>query len=433
MAKNDFLQTEENLELASLAGAAPVKLPKKLGSLFPALTHRNFQLYTFGQIISLVGFWLQQVGIGYFVFQLTHSEFWVGAAAAIMGLPFLLFTNFAGVYIDRLDKKKILLFTQATEAVVDIILGILIITNHATLPIVLVAIFIVGIINAIDLPTRLTFLIEMVGKRDLGSAVPINNGLFNAARFVGPAAAGLLIAATSVGWTFILNGISFIAGIWAVLQIKSIYKYDVEIDVHPFQSLKDGIKFSFTHPKIFYFILLAFFTAIFIWPFQTLMPPIAEKTFHSGAGGLGTLLSAAGFGSLTGAIFTSANSRKNDKIIFIMVGGLISSLALILFSLNRNFILAHVLLYFVGFGTLTMVSTLNTLVQLNSPDHMRARINAVYISMFVGMMPLGNALAGIIAEHITAMTTLRISAIIFLAIAALLYSKGIFTNLKPED
>lgn len=432
MVENDIL-TEENLELAALAGAAPVKLPKKIISLFPAFAHRNFQLYTFGQIISLVGFWLQQVGIGYYVFHLTHSEFWVGTAAAIAGLPFLLFTSFAGVAIDRLDKQKILLYTQATEAFVDIALGILILTNHATLPIVLLAIFIVGVINAIDLPTRLTFLIEMVGKKDLASAVPINNGLFNAARFVGPAIAGILIATTSVGWTFVLNGISFIAGMWAVLQIKPIYKYEVEIDVHPLRSLKDGVKFAFTHSKIFYFILLAFTTAIFIWPFQTLMPPIAENVFHSGAKGLGTLLSAAGAGSLSGAIFTSANSRRSDKIIFIIIGGLISSIALILFAINRNFLLAHMLLFFVGFGTLTMVSTLNTLVQMYSPDHMRARINAVYITMFVGMMPLGNAIAGVVAEHISAMNTLKFEAIIFLAISVVLYAKGVFTNLSQEN
>lgn len=431
MAKEDLI-VEENLELAVLTGSAPIQLPKKVLSLFPALAHRNFQLYTFGQIISLLGFWLQQVGIGYLVFQLTHSAFWVGTAAAIGGLPFLIFTIFAGVFIDRVNKQKLLIATQAAEAVVDITLGFLILTSRANLPIVIIAIFIVGAINAIDLPARLTFLIEMVGKHDLASAVPINNGLFNAARFVGPALAGILIATTSVGWTFILNGISFIAGIWAILMVKPIYKHKMQMDTRPWQSLKDGLQYSFTHKKIIYFILIAFLTAIFIWPFQTLMPVISEKTFHAGAQGLGSLLSAAGLGSLAGAVFTSANSKREDKIPFIVAGIVISSLALIAFSINRNFTLAHLFLFLSGFGTLMMVSTLNTLIQLASPDHMRARIIAVYVTMFVGMMPLGNAMAGTIAQHTSAMFTLGLSGSLMLLMGLALYLRGIFTKLSAS-
>lgn len=432
MAKGE-LELEEDIEVASLTGTAPVQLPARFASIFPALTHRNFQLYTFGQIISLLGFWLQQVGVGYLVFQLTHSAFWVGFTAAIGGLPFLLFTTFAGVFIDRLNKQKILIFTQGIEAIVDITLGVVILTGHASLPVILIAIFIVGVINAVDLPTRLTFLIEMVGRKDLASAVPINNGIFNAARFVGPAAAGILIASTSVGWTFILNGLSFIAGIWAILMIRPVYKYKADIDTRPWESLTTGLKYSFTHPKIMYFILLAFLTAILIWPFQTLMPVIAEKVFSSGAQGLGSLLSAAGAGSLTGAVFTSANSRKENKIPFIIAGILISGFSLIAFALNKNFAIAHLLLFVAGFGILMMVSTLNTLVQLNSPDHMRARINAVYITMFVGMMPIGNALAGTIASATSAMFTIGLGGVTILLVSMLLFLKGIFANLSKPD
>lgn len=422
-------QIEEGIELAQLTGTAPVTLPGRIISIFPALVHRNFQLYVIGQAISLLGFWLQQVGIGYLVFQLTHSAFWVGTVAAIGGLPFLIFTVFAGVFIDRLNKQKLLIVTQALEAVVDITLGVLVLFGRANLPIVAIAIFIVGVIGAIDLPTRLTFLVEMVGKRDLASAIPINNGLFNAARFVGPALAGILIASTSVGWTFILNGLSFVAGIWAILMIKPIYSYKPEIDVHPWESLKSGLKYSFTHPKIFYFLILAFFTAIFIWPFQTLMPVIAEGIFKSGAQGLGSLLSAAGAGSLLGALFTSSQSRRENKSIFIIVGLAISTISLILFSLNHNFFLAHILLFATGFGLITEVSTLNTLVQLASPDKMRARIMAVYLTMFIGMMPLGNALLGAVAQRTSALFAIGFSALAVALVGAFSYYKGVFSKL----
>src|SRR3989344_435005 len=433
MAKKDIL-IEEELELSSRTGAAaPLTLPPKVISIFPALAHRNFQLYVFGLSISLVGFWLHQVAIGWLVFQLTHSAFWVGTTAAIGGLPFLFFTTFAGVYIDKLNKQKLLVVTQVAEAAIAFTLGILVLTNIASLPAILLLVFANGIIGSIDLPARLTFIVEMVGKRDLPSAIPINNSLFNAARFVGPAIAGGLIAAYGAAWPFILNGVSFLAGIWAIMLIKPVFRHEPDIDTHPLQSLKDGLKFSFTTPKIFYFTLLAFFTAVFIWPFQTLMPPIAQNVFSSGANGLGTLLSSAGAGSLAGAIFTSANSRRENKIPFILAGLIISSLGLILFSLNRNFALAHLFLFVSGFGTLMMVSTLNSLVQLNSPDQMRARVMAVYLTMFVGMMPLGNQLAGIVASRTSAIFTVGLGGVLMLFAGTFLFLRGVFANLSKNN
>src|SRR3989344_2421728 len=237
MAKKDIL-IEEELELSSRTGAAaPLTLPPKVISIFPALAHRNFQLYVFGLSISLVGFWLHQVAIGWLVFQLTHSAFWVGTTAAIGGLPFLFFTTFAGVYIDKLNKQKLLVVTQVAEAAIAFTLGILVLTNIASLPAILLLVFANGIIGSIDLPARLTFIVEMVGKRDLPSAIPINNALFNAARFIGPALAGIIIASFSVGWPFILNAISYIAGIWAILYIKPIFISKADTTTRPLESL----------------------------------------------------------------------------------------------------------------------------------------------------------------------------------------------------
>ena len=364
MAKKDIL-IEEDLEItAATAGAAPVQFPDKISSIFPALVHRNFQLYFLGQAISLIGFWLHQVAMGWLVFQLTNSAFWVGAVAAIGGLPFLIFTTFAGVFIDKINKKKLLIWTQILEAIVALILGLLVFLSIATLPLVLFLVFINGIVAAIDLPTRLTFIVEMVGKKDLASAIPINTGLFNAARFIGPALAGVIIASYGVAWPFVLNGLSFLAGIWAIINIKPIYISKAEVDIRPFESLKMGIKYSFTHPKILYFMILASVTAVFLWPYQTLMPLVAEKVFSSGAQGYGSLLSAAGAGSLVGAIFTSAQAYKKNKGQLVFIGIIISCTGLLLFSLNSNLTIAHILLFIAGFGMLTQASTLNTLVQL---------------------------------------------------------------------
>lgn len=432
MAKVDVI--EEDLEItAATAGAAPMPLPGRVISIFPAFAHRNFQLYFAGQSISLIGFWLQQIGIGWFVFQLTHSPFWVGTTAAVGGLPFLVFTAFAGVLVDKFKKQKLLIFTQSSEAILAVFLGLLVLFSQAGLPLVLIIVFVNGIVAAIDLPARLTFIVEMVGKKDLPSAIPLNISIFNAARFVGPALAGFLIAKFGVGWTFILNGISFLPAILAIMMIRPIYLYAGQTDKHPWESLKEGIKYSFSHPLVFYMMILGTASAIFLWPYQTLMPVIADRVFASGAQGLGSLLSAAGAGSLAGAIFTSAQSRRANKGALIFFGLLTAGLAFMAFSLNKNFIAAHALLFIAGFGMLIFISSVNTLVQLASPDHIRGRVMAVYLTMFVGIMPLGNAVMGVLAEKTSSIFAIGIGAAGILLVGAYFYSKGIFKNLVIES
>ena len=430
MQKRDIL-AEEDLEITAVtAGAAPVQLPGRVVSIFPALAHRNYQFYFAGQAISLVGFWLQAVGIGWLVFQLTHSAFWVGAVAAISGLPFLFLAIFAGVFIDRLNKQKLLVVTQIFEAIFAIILGFLVISNQINLTFVILLAFANGIVGSFDLPARFAFIVEMIGKKDLASAVSLNAGIFNAARFIGPTIAGIVIASFGVGWAFILNGISYLPGIWAVVIISPVLNHKPEVNVHPLQSLKDGLSFILNDQKILNLTILAAIGTILIAPYQTLMPPIAQKVFSSGAQGLGSLLSSAGAGSLLGAILTSALSHKKNKTPFIIWGLAISSVSLILFSLNKNFLLAHVLLFFTGFGTIILASTLNTLVQLLTPNQMRGRIMAVYLTMFIGMMPVGNALAGVVAQKTSSLFAVGLGASLVLIFAITLYLRGVFTNLS---
>ncbi|MEX2028809.1 MAG: MFS transporter, partial [Candidatus Curtissbacteria bacterium] len=249
----------------------------------------------------------------------------------------------------------------------------------------------------------------------------------------GPAMAGALIASIGVGWTFILNGLSFVAGIWAISKMRPVFTSVPETHMHPLESLKAGIKYTFTHPTIFYLMILAMGMALFIWPYQPLMPVVAEKVYHSGAGGLGSLLSAAGAGSLIGAFTTSALSRRKNKAPLIMAGLAISSIALILFAINRNFLLAHVLLFVMGFGILIQVSTINTLIQLSSPDNMRGRVMAVYLTMFVGMMPVGAFIAGFLADRTSALFAEGLGGVLMLLVGIAFYFKGFFKNLVVES
>ena len=199
MSRKD-VEIEEELEITAVtAGAAPIRLPGKVSAVFPALVHRNYQLYFAGQAVSLIGFCLQAVGIGWLVFQLTNSAFWVGTTAAIGGLPFLVFTPFAGVFIDKMDKRKLLIRTQVAEAASAILLGVLVVTGNINLALVLILAVFHGTVGSIDLPARFAFIVEMVGKRDLASAISLNVGEFNAARFIGPTVAGIVIASFGVG------------------------------------------------------------------------------------------------------------------------------------------------------------------------------------------------------------------------------------------
>lgn len=422
---------EEDLEITeTTAGAAPVQLPDKVISIFPAFAHRNFQLYFAGQVISLIGLWLHIIGLGYYTFQLTSSAFWVGMSLASFGLPIFLFSTFAGVFIERVNKQKLLIIGQSIEVLLAISLGIAVLTGLATLPVILLISFLMGTVGSVDIPARLSFIVEMVGKRDLASAIPINNAVFNIARFIGPAIAGVLIASIGVGWTFIINGITTIPAIAVLFFIKPVFHSISNKNTHPLKSLKEGLIYSFTHPKIFYLMLLATLTALFIWPYQTLMPVIAERVFSSGAQGLGSLLSAAGAGSITGAILTSSQARRKNKSQLVVFGLLLSTIALIAFSFNSSFLLAHVLLFLAGLGMITYITTINTLVQLASPDTMRARIMGVYLTMFVGMMPFGNALAGIIAEKTSTLFTVGLGAAAVLTISAVLFFKGILSRLQ---
>ncbi len=419
--EKDSLITEEMEVSVVTGGQAPFPLPDRVATIFPALSHRNFQYYFVGQGISLVGFWLQAVAMGWVSFQLTGSPLFVGLVATASGLPFLLFSTFAGVFIDKTNKQKLIVWTQVIEGTIAAILGVMVLTGTINTTILVVLAFLIGVVGSIDLPARQAFIIEMVGKKDLGSAISINIGVFNAARFIGPAVAGLLIAGVGPGWAFILNSLSYIPGILAILAIAVVYKVEAQVDTHPWQSLKDGINYSFSDKKLTYLMLLGAAAAIFIWPYQTLMPVVAKTIFGIGAAGLGTLLSAAGLGSLVGAIFTSTQTKNQNKKHYIFAGLLISTVSLFCFSLSRNLMLSHILLFFAGFGFITFISTVNTMVSILAPDQMRGRVIAVYLTMFVGMMPVGNFLSGIVAQKTSAVFAIGFGAVAVFLITAWLY------------
>lgn len=401
----------------------------KFYKAFPALSNKNYRLYFVGQLISLIGSWLQMVALGWLVLELTHSAFLVGLTATLGTLPVLFFALFGGVIVDRFDKKKILILTQSFLMVFALILGVLTVTGLINVYEIYILAFLSGLVSALDSPARQSFVIEMVGKEKLQSAIALNSGTFNGARVMGPAVAGFIIAFFGVGGAFILNAISFIAVIIALLLINAKSLQSRAHD-HPLKAIKEGLSYSYHHPIIKNLLIFAGITSIFGWSYTFMMPYIIQNTFHMNESSLGYFYTPTGVGAVIGTIIVSMYAKKVNPFVFIIFGSFISSISLIFFALTSNFIIALIFLFLSGLGILMQFSTINTTLQHIVSDHIRGRVMSIYALMFIGMMPIGSFQIGALSERFgTSFAIIFGSVIIFLYSVYLFYNKG---NLQKE-
>lgn len=374
---------------------------KKFFQAFPALSLKNYQLYFNGQLISLVGTWLQTVAQGWLVLQITHSAFWVGAVSALGSIPILIFTLIGGIIVDRFDKKKIIILTQTSSMVLAIILGLITITGIVNLAHILILSFLLGIVNALDFPARQAYVIEMVGREKLASAVALNSAQFNGARVIGPGIAGYLIALFGLGGSFLINGISYIAVIIALFFIKSRKILSPSHPhPHPLKAIKEGLNYAFSHNLIRILLVFTGITSIFGWSYGTIMPVFVQNVFHKDVSTLGLFYSAAGVGAVFGTIIISAFSKKTNFLNFIISGNLLFSISLIIFSLTSKIPVALIALFFAGTGLIMQFSTISTIIQHKVEDHLRGRVMSIYTLMFIGMTPFGSLLVGFLAERL---------------------------------
>ncbi|MFH1833168.1 MAG: MFS transporter [Candidatus Levyibacteriota bacterium] len=393
---------------------------KKIFSAFPAFKHRNYKLYFTGQFISLVGTWLQMVAQAWLVLQLTHSAFLIGLVSALGSIPILIFSLFGGVIVDRFSKKKIIMVTQFLQMILAFILGLLTILGIINIYEIFVLAFALGVVIAIDMPARQAFAVEMVGKEDLSSAIALNSGIFNSARIIGPALAGIAIAVFGTGGAFIFNGASYIAAIIALFFIK-VQTVSPRFNPRPIEAIKEGIKYSFSNVIIKNLLIFTAITSIFGWSYSTVMPLIVSDVFERGADTLGYFNSTSGIGALLGVILVSSLSKKINNFMFIMGGNLLFALSVLIFSLTSNIYLAFFLLFFSGAGIIMQFSMVNTTIQHAVGDHIRGRIMSIYTVMFIGMTPLGSLQIGIIAEHFGPQFAIRLGAIILLIFSVILF------------
>ncbi|MGH7521230.1 MAG: MFS transporter [Gemmatimonadales bacterium] len=385
---------------------------------FGALSHRNFRLFFIGQGISLIGTWMQNVGEGWLILTLTNSPFYVGLTAALSSIGVLLFSLYAGVIADRTDKRRFIIFMQIAFMLEAFTVAILVWTGVVAVWQVLVLATILGIASAFDIPMRQSFVVEMVGKDDLMNAIALNSSLFNAARVVGPAIAGLLIGAVGIAWCYFLNGLSYIAVIAGLLLMRLPPAPQPPKIASAWSGFREVLSYLRGDRRVRTLMVLTAVLSVFGFPYIALMPVFARDVLHRGAEGYGALTSSIGIGAVIGALaiaWRSARIRARGRLM--LVGGAAFGILLMLFAASRSLPLAMVLLGLAGFAMIVNNALGNTLLQTAAPDHLRGRIMGFYSFVFVGMAPFGAFLFGVVAEHVGVPATLAAGgAIVALAV-----------------
>src|SRR5881394_872755 len=368
-----------------------------------ALSHRNFRLFFIGQGISLAWTWMQNVGEGWLILTLTNSPFYVGLTSALSSLGVLLFSLYAGVIADRADKRRVIIFMQIAFMLEAFTVAILVWTGLIAVWQVLVLATILGIASAFDIPMRQSFLVEMVGKDDLMNAIALNSSLFNAARVIGPAIAGLLIGAVGIAWCYFLNGLSYIAVIVGLLMMRLPNNPRPAKTTSAWTGFREVVAYLRGDRRLRVLMMLTAIISVFGFPYIAMMPVFARDVLHRGATGYGALTSSIGIGAVIGALGVAlASSRIRRRGRLMLVGGTVFGILLILFSTSRSLALSMVLLAFAGCAMIVNNSLTNTMIQTTSPDHLRGRVMGFYSFVFVGMAPFGAFLFGLVAEHIGA-------------------------------
>lgn len=408
-------------EAISPAIEAPQQQAKGLLRAFVALRHRNFRLFWFGQMVSLIGTWMQTIGQAWLVLQLTNSAWQLGLVGALQFLPVLLFSIFGGVFADRWPKQRVLLCTQSAAMCQALILWVLIFTGTIQLWHLYVLALLLGMTNCLDMPTRQAFVVEMVGREDLPNAVALNSSLFNLARIVGPGIGGIIIAISGVTALFLLNGLSFIAVIVG-LALINVHELHAQAAKHAgehqktWQSLREGLVYVCRTPSILLVILVVGLISLFGINFNVVLPLFATDVLHSGPVGFGFLSAAFGLGSLISALWLAwGNSRPSIR--HIVIGTLIFCVLLALFALSQIYSVSLVLIAMVGAAQITFATQANTTLQTVAPDHLRGRVMSVYMLFFAGSIPLGNLLVGWLSDLYGASIALLICAILSIIVA----------------
>ena len=386
----------------------------RLRVMFRALQYRNYRLFFMGQIVSLVGTWMQSVAQSWLVYRLTGSALLLGLVGFCGQFPVFLMASVGGMLADRHNRQRIVIATQTSAMILAFILAALTLLGHIRVWEIMVLATLLGVVNAFDIPARQAFVVEMIQPPDLINAIALNSSMVNGARMIGPAVAGLTVAAVGEGWCFFVNGASYIAVIAGLLMMKITPK-ERESPDSGLKSVVEGFRWVAHTGPIRALLLLLGLVSLTGMPYAVLLPIFADRILHQGARGLGMLMAAAGTGALTGTLVLASKQGVRGLGKWITVAASCFGVALILFSFSRSFLLSMAFLFPAGFAMMIEMASSNTLIQTMVPDELRGRVMAIYSMMFMGMAPFGALWAGAAAHHLGAPMTVAIGGVVCLA------------------
>ena len=379
-------------------------------SFFPALRSRNYRLFFAGQGVSLIGTWMTQIATVWLVYNLTNSAFMLGIVGFTSQIPSFVLAPFGGVIVDRFDRRHILIWTQVLAMIQSLVLAALALSGVIQIWHIIILSFIQGLINAVDAPARQTFAVELVEQReDLANAIAINSTMFNGARLIGPAIGGLVIAKVGEAYCFLIDGLSYIVVIVALLAMRFKPKTRPIATRNLWQDVKDGVYYAFRNLPIRSILLLSALVSLMGMQYTVLVPIFADKILRGNVQTLGFLMAASGVGALLGGIYLISRQTVIGLGKLVIIGPISLGIGLIVFALSRFLPLSLGAMFLIGLGTILQIASGNTILQTIVDDDKRGRVMSLYTMSFLGMAPFASLLGGTLSTHIGAANTLLIA------------------------
>jgi MFS family permease len=416
------------------ASEGPVSGPSDFSHAWRALRHRNFRLFFGGQSISLIGTWMTRIAISWLVYRLTKSALLLGLVGFAGQIPTFLLAPLAGVIVDRMDRRALLVWTQSLAMVQSLALAWLTLTHRINIYEILALSVMQGFINAFDMPGRQSFMVKMVeDKADLSNAIAINSSMVNSARLIGPTLAGMLIAVSSEGWCFLVDGVSYIAVIASLLMMRLPRAMMERATTTMVAQLREGWTYVANSAPIRTILLLFALLSLMGWPFMVLMPIFAAQVLHGGPHTLGFLMGAVGVGSLVSALALVLRKSVRGLTKMIPIASVAFGVGLICFGFSSVLWLSMLMMLVTGFGMMQGMVVSNTILQTLVDENVRGRVMSYYTMAFVGMAPFGSLLAGGLAHAIGAQRTVMVSGVACILGALWFWTrlKGIRKEMRP--
>jgi MFS family permease len=386
----------------------------KVARAFSSFRHPNYQLWFGGQLVSVIGTWMQSIAQGWLVYQLSHSEFALGMVGFASAIPVLLVSPWGGVITDVVPKRTLLVITQSTAMLLAFVLAALTFTNTVQVWHILVLAALLGVVNAFDAPARQAFVVDLVGRKDMVNAIALNSMMLNGARVIGPALGGYLLAWLGSSWCFLINGISFIAVIASLLAMRVPPHIALNRFEKPLKQFAEGLRYASSQREIRGLLLLAVVFSIFGMAYAALLPAFVDQVLHSNAGGYGAINALVGAGAVLAALYLAYFASTHQRGRMLILANLAYPLLLAGFAFNTHFPLAMMLAFALGFGFMIQANSMNSLLQLRVEDKMRGRVMGLYTLSFFGLSPFGSLAAGAVAERLPLGLTVALTAAIML-------------------